>query len=35
MLLTSITNLKLSEDDFQIIDEMSFRVKSLYNTQNY
>lgn len=32
MLLTSKTNLKLTKRQFEIIDEMSFNVKNLYNT---
>lgn len=32
---TSVTNLKLNKEQFNIIDTMSFRVKSLYNTALY
>jgi len=35
MYLTSITNLKLNKTQFEIIDEMSYRAKSLYNYALY
>ena len=35
MFLTSVTNLKLNKQYYSIIDELSFRVKNLYNSALY
>jgi len=35
MYLTSVTNLKLTQEQFEVIDTMSYRAKALYNSAIY